>query len=302
MIAGGSGYLQSAYILNVKFEKSNPANISRVTTTSLPNIPFEFHCGFYENCDERIIIHGNTYIHGKYPVAELDSNAWIDNLPSTRIGRSSAAVAYHSKSKSLIVTGGWHENMRNLLNSYEILQIDSDGNGKKWQLYGEFPYPGRENGPLPHPVGGHTMTQFQNDLILTGGRYDLKSLNEVWKGILQENKISFEPLPPMKQQRAHHFAFHFEGNIFVFGGEENDKENSSVELYNGKNWIDGPILPYYLSKWNGDNAVMNRNGKILIFSNENGIGIFDTENLSVNVFENQFTLRDNRSGYAAVVI
>ena len=67
-------------------------------------------------------------------------------------------MAYHSKRKSLIVTGGWYENMRHLLNSYEILHIDSDDNGSKWEMYGELPHPDGENGPLPHPIGGHKMS------------------------------------------------------------------------------------------------------------------------------------------------
>merc|ERR1712012_209340 len=98
----------------------------------------------------------------------------------------------------------------------------------------------------------------------------------------------------MKNKRIRHFAFAIQGKIYVFGGEENYNENSKIEKYDPitKQWADGPLLPCFVNKKNG-NAVMNRQGKIILMTNEKGIGIFDPENDSIDFFEGQFQMREN---------
>ena len=143
------------------------------------------------------------------------------------------------------------------------------------------------------------------DQELVVGESYLEKKNEVWKGIIQGDEINFEQLPSMKNKRERHFAFAIQGKIFVFGGEERYWcENSKIEIYDPitKQWTDGPLLPCYLDKWIG-NAVMNRQGKIILMTKEKGIGIFDPENNFIDFFEGQFQMRENdRERYAALLI
>ena len=149
------------------------------------------------------------------------------------------------------------------------------------------------------------MTQLQNEIVLIrGSNSNGEKTNEVWKGIIQGNEIKFEQLQSMKSKRSNHFAFEIQGKIVVFGGEENYKENTKIEIYDPttKKWTDGPLLPCYLNKVTG-NAVMNRQGKIILMTKEKGIGIFDPENNSIDFFEGQFQMRENdRKFYAALLI
>ena len=75
----------------------------------------------------------------------------------------------------------------------------------------------------------------------------------------------------------------------MFGGEENEYENSKIEKYDPttEQWTDGPFLPVYLNKIK-DNAVMNRQGKIILMTNKKGIGIFDPETNSIIFFRENF--------------
>ena len=89
----------------------------------------------------------------------------------------------------------------------------------------------------------------------------------------------------------------------MFGGEET--ENSKIEKYDPitEQWSDGPLLPCYLSTYKGDNAVMNRQGKIILMTNTKGIGIYDPEKKSIDFFHGQFQMRENdQKLYAALMI
>ena len=296
MIAGGEskwtgGYEHSAYILNIYFDDINPMKIVSVSHSSLPRIPFKYSSGFYEFCQGRLIIGGGDYTN---QVAELDGIDFMDDLPSTKIQREDAAAVYHSGNKTLIVSGGIDKN-KVYLDSIEMLKIDTNSNDTDWILH---------HSTLPHPLHGHTMTQLRNEIVLIGGdnSYE-KWTNEVWKGIIQGNEISFEQLPSMKNWRSYHFAFAIHGNIYVFGGEYN-RHNSKIEIYDPiiKKWTDGPHLPCYLSK-KDDCAVMNRQGKIILVKYEK-IGIFDPEDNSIVFFEGQFVKGKefDRRYYAALLI
>ena len=74
-----------------------------------------------------------------------------------------------------------------------------------------------------------------------------------------------------------------------------------MEIFDGETWKEGPRLPCYLDTGNG-NAVKDRKGKIIIISNNLGLGIFDPETLSINFFESKFRIREKRSGFAAILI
>ena len=176
-----------------------------------------------------------------------------------------------------------------------MLKIDTNSNDMEWKLH---------HSTLPHKLRGHTMTQLENEIVLIGGENsNLEKTNEVWKGIIQGNEISFEQLPSMKNRRSGHFAFAIQDKIVVFGGEQN--ETSKIETYDPitEQWTDGPFLTCYLNKYLGDNAVMNRQGKIILMTKEKGIGIFDPENDSIDFFQGQFHMKENdRRYYAALLI
>ena len=111
------------------------------------------------------------------------------------------------------------------------------------------------------------MTQLENEIVSIGGYVKNEKTNEVWKGIIQGNEISFKQLLPMKNKRSSHFAFAFQKNFIVFGGEENEYENSKIEKYvpTTEQWTEGPLLPSYLNKIKY-NAVMNRQAKIILMT------------------------------------
>jgi len=275
-------------MLNIEFDRGNPSQIVDITYISIAKIPYKFKSGWYATCQGRAIIGGGE--HGNQTV-ELDGISWNADLPSTKVQRWESAFLYHQETGNLIVAGGRRSN-RGYIDTIECLKIDSDGNGSEWMLL---------KSTLPKALNGHTLTEYQSSIILIGGHYDGEVTNEVWKGIFQDNEIQFEALPPMKQKRHYHFAFHVCGKIYVFGGE--NRFRSCVEVFNGDNWQDGIQIPCKLSRWDGDSAIMNRHGKIMILSNKMGIGIFDPEEQSVNFFNSQFKMReDDREYYAAVLI
>ena len=297
MIAGGFRYEDSAYILNIQFDVDNPAKIVNVSHSSLPRIPFEYYLGFYESCQGRLIIGSGDR---SLQIYELDGIDFMDDLPSTKIQRVDAAAVYHSGNKTLIMSGGYDKNAGEVVDSIEMLKIDTNSNGMEWKLH---------HCTLPHPLYYHTMTLLRNEIVLIGGgkSYSDKT-NEAWKGIIQGNGIRFDQLPSMKNKRSGHFAFAIKGIIYVFGGEENEDKNSKIEKYDPiiKQWTDGPLMDYgpcYLSKWFGDNAVINRQGKIILLKKGKGIGIYDPEKNSIDFFAGQFQMRENdRRGYAALLI
>ena len=54
------------------------------------------------------------------------------------------------------------------------------------------------------------MTAFEDGFVLIGGYFSIKDeeeTNEVWKGIMKDDEITFENLPPMKHKRGSHFSF-----------------------------------------------------------------------------------------------
>ena len=294
-------------------DEDDATKINDVSYTSLGNIPFKFTVGFYQSCQGRIII-GDRFHKN---VVELDGIDWVEDLPSLNVTRFNGVSFYHSTSKSLIIAGGLNEGYWNV-SDIEVLKIDINGNGGEWQIV---------TGRLPGQLNEFSITEFEDDFILTGGKimsYEnladgaYEHTNKVWKGILKEDKISFEELPPMKYNRKWHFSFQCQGKIFVFGGEtfENSRgqnerlENSQIEIFDGKKWIEGPMLPCYLTRremsysgiFGRDNAVLNRNGKIIILSEELGIGIFDPETLSIDFFQSQYKMREVRTEFAAVLI
>merc|ERR1712126_489091 len=87
--------------------------------------------------------------------------------------------------------------------------------------------------------------------------------------------------------------------IYVFGGEPGGIGNSKIEKYDRitKRWTDGPLLPCYLNKSYGDNAVMSRQGKIILIIKGKEIDIFDPEDTSIESLEGQFEIEQNYSMY-----
>ena len=293
MIAGGDSYEHSAYILNIYFDDINPAKIVNVSFSSLQRIPFKYSAGFFESCQGRLIIGGGLHTN---QVAELDGIDFMVDLPSAKIQREGAASVYLSGRKTLIVSGGKAWNAYYGVDSIEMLRIDTNSNDMEWKLH---------HSTLPHPLRYHTMTQLGNDIVLIGGgNFNYEKRNEVWKGIIQGNEIRFEQLPSMKNERSEHFAFAIQEKIYVFGGEEYWNKNSEIEIYDPitKQWTDGPLLPRRSNKYK-NNAVMNRQGKIILMLKEKGIGIFDPEKNSIDFFQSQFQMRENdRDRYAALLI
>ena len=300
-------FMRSAYILQVQITSNQ---ICKVRYFEIDEMPEENIRAFYQNCQGRIIIGSGRNDNVGYvrSVFELDSIGW-KSLAPLNIPRVDAASTYINN--TLIVSGGV-DKYADLLSSLEILEISSDTQSTQWEICQTF---------LPNEICGHTLTGFKGEIYLIGGLSsgcdeDDYSGKHVWKGMLMPKKgplqpkyfnrfpfskqsISFKRIASMQQNRDMHFSIVVNDQIHVFGGESEGK-NSFVEIFDGETWSIGPDFPLLLSHDNA-NAVLTRQNVIIITTIDNGIGIYDPIQGTVNFYEH-FKVKDGRSKYAAMLI
>lgn len=146
--------------------------------------------------------------------------------------RSKAAAAVHQG--KIIVSGGRCCG-REILSSVECLDPESG----VWT----------ELTQLPCRLCDHSLVSYGNQLILMGGcTQNLKITDSVLKLSPLEENGRWKKLSPMEYGRAGVSGVTVEGEVFVFGGGGKSRPAlRRVEIFDGKEWRDGPALPFKCS-------------------------------------------------------
>ena len=134
---------------------------------------------------------------------------------------------------------------------------------------------------------------------MIGGVVDSGKSNNVWEGTLEsKNKITWEPMLSMQNERSVHFSVVVDDNIYVFGGYKID--NNFVEIYDGREWKVGPQFSFSLSTDNAQ-AVVDRKKRIIVTTNNHGIIIYDTIQGTITSHENHKLREKRKWGYVALL-
>ena len=225
-------------------------------------MPIPTSSPFYNMCDDRSIVGGGRDsndtdevggpIHKTVKEVQEFAVQEFKALPQLNVARESAGPCYINE--VLYVSGGdnAHYSYSHKLDSIELLHITTSGNGLEWELC-------KTN--LPYKVAYHTLTTFKNKVILIGGALGIyKYLNEVWEGTLKAtNKMTWEPMPSMQKERAGHFSIVVDDNIYVFGGEAGSNK-SVVEVFDGREWKEGPSFYFDLDTYDSHAEETGRRG------------------------------------------
>ena len=104
-------------------------------------------------------------------------------------------------------------------------------------------------------------------------------LKPYFRSVYKFDGTSWTTLPSLNVARASPALVVVNSRILVIGGISTSQAPSDkIEMFDGEKWIDGPQLPCYMSIV-FDNAVMNRDGKIILLSsgqlmNTNDLNVF----------------------------
>ena len=96
-------------------------------------------------------------------------------------------------------------------------------------------------------------------------------------------KIKWRKLNSMNMEREEHFSILVGKELHVFGGALNGEDQ--IEIFDGRTWKLGPLLPIELSTYNAQ-AVVDCCNRIIITTKQ-GIVIYDVKNEKVVSFEEQ---------------
>ena len=110
-------------------------------------------------------------------------------------------------------------------------------------------------------------------------------------------KIKWRKLNSMDMEREEHFSILVGKELHVFGGALSGEDQ--IEIFDGRTWKLGPLLPIELSTYNAQ-AIVDCCNRIIITTKE-GIVIYDILNEKVVSFEEQSQKWFNRSSYSALL-
>ena len=110
-------------------------------------------------------------------------------------------------------------------------------------------------------------------------------------------KIKWKKLNSMEIEREEHFSILVGKELHVFGGAVNGEDQ--IEIFDGRSWKLGPLIPFELSTYNAQ-AVVDCRNRIIITTKE-GIVIYDVLNATVVACEEQSQKWFNRSSYSALL-
>ena len=276
----------TSYILEVYF---NAGTISKIKYKDLPNVHF-FFCSV-PNFKRRSLIIDNWVCCWKR--FEFDQEEY-QVIPSLNGVTSAAASFIQNK---IVIVGGV------ACDRIGILDWDEFNRGSPWIV---------SQTKFPIKISNHSMVTYNNKLYVIGGvvwSEDDVSSGTIWEGTFDSlnNKISWVKLRLRLQRRRYgHFCFVISNQIIVFGGEYIDDDVVEIiqrnESRQGKmklNYYQGPKVPSKLHAYY-DQAILDRNGRIIITSNEHGLIIYDHHNRSFKKYPN-LKLREERKGYAAIL-
>ena len=103
-------------------------------------------------------------------------------------------------------------------------------------------------------------------------------------------KIKWRKLNSMNMEREEHFSILVGKELHVFGGALNGKDQ--IEIFDGRTWKLGPLLPMELSTYNAQ-AVVDGCNRIIV--------IYDILNEKFVSFEEQSQKWFNHSSYSALL-
>ena len=101
----------------------------------------------------------------------------------------------------------------------------------------------------------------------------------------------------MDMEREEHFSILVGKELHVFGGSVNGEDQ--IEIFDGRSWKLGPLLPFELTTYNAQ-AVIDCRNRIIITTKE-GIVIYDVVNETVRQFDVSSQKWFNRSSYSALL-
>lgn len=97
---------------------------------------------------------------------------------------------------------------------------------------------------MPTPRSGHSLISYSDKLLLIGG-YDGKMwLNSVLELSNLKEIGDWNELSPMEHRRSYFTATVLGSELYIIGGRNetcNGLDNS--EIFNGKDWRTGPVVP-----------------------------------------------------------
>ena len=273
--------------MRIKVEDSN--EVTDVIYSQLPDYPCKFNYGSAIKCEGRSIFLGNSYVDYDKRVHEFD-NGGYHVLPSLNIGRKWSSVCYINK--QLVVMGGFDNDAKD---SIETFRIDVSSIDTEWKI---------SQSPLPIPLFNHKTVEYQNKIIICGGQSNRDISNRAWEGQLSPaNQFVWNEIGNMNYKRCGHFLFSFQNKIIVFGGNISlrDNEQDRLEYLVDGSWELGPRVPFNFNIRPQDaQSVIDRQGRIIIISNEHGLITYDIQNETFKHYPD-YKLREPRTGFTALL-
>ena len=212
----------------------------------------------------------------------------MSKLISLKIDRYRSSVCYINK--QLVVIGGYDNGP---IKSIETFRIDASSNDTEWKI---------SQSSLPIPLCRHKTVEHQNKIILCGG-YSNGYSNRAWEGQLSPaNKFVWKEIGNMKYKRRDHFLFSFQNKVIVFGGNDSlrDNEQDRLEYLVDGSWELGPRVPFSFHAYFDAQAVLDRQGRIIIISNKHGLITYDIQKEKFRHYPD-YKLREPRRSFTAIL-
>ena len=277
-------FTRTTYTLEVNFDDTS---ITKIEYKYVPDVPNYIYRAAFGNFRGRSLIIGgdvdNKCFHfdqEKYQVT-----------PSLNGRRKDAASTFI---QNKVILAGGHDGKK-IADSIEILDWDESNHGSQWI---------RSPSRLPIKVQNHTMATCNHKLYVIGGqsvKSRCKQLHTIWEGTFssQKNEISWVQMGlRLQKSRSCHFSFVISNQIIIFGGEFAGA-NDVVEIIEGNELKQGPKVPFQLDTVS-DQAILDRQNRIVIISNKHGLILYDHQNESLKHFPD-LKLREERFMYAAIL-
>ncbi|GAV07117.1 hypothetical protein RvY_16992 [Ramazzottius varieornatus] len=169
-----------------------------------------------------------------------------EELPDVRRNRMSMTNAQRASRLELIVVGGYNGqnfDMEETRNMYKFNHAE-----QYWDFIGEMPAPRFHHCAVVHDphiyiIGGASVNCTEISAMTGNDAQILSPTNTVYR--YTPEKKEWAEMPPMATRRVYHTAVCAFGNIYVFGGQDEDQTIlDSVEIYDihKRVWSTGPSL------------------------------------------------------------
>ena len=288
LVAGGRDesykLVSTSYILEVFYNDN--IFITKIEYKDLPNVPNSFSSSAFGNFRGRSLIIGGFKSNGQ--CFEFDQEKF-HLISSLNVNRGSAASTFIQN--KVVVAGGRDDNGISL-DTIEILDWDESNHESQWI---------EATSKLPIKVGDHTMVTFKNKLYLIGGYYQGSGRsNKIWQGHFDKlaDTISWVEMGlRLQKKRAGHFSFVISNQIIIFGGYNEDDD--VVEIIEENELKQGTTVPFRLRN-DYDQAVLDRNNRIIITSKDQGLIIYDPQAETFTPYNN-FKLKEYRKEHITIL-